>query len=102
MANLFQTGSNQREHFENRFDKSEVKNKNINMEEIMKFTKMSASWTVVVFLLLLMLLAVEGNSQDCATLPGFPTSSITSTQDRDRMLCQLGMIIPVLPPRLED
>src|SRR3990172_7774430 len=31
-----------------------------------------------------------------------PTSAITTTQDRDQMLCQLGLTRPTLPPRLTD
>ena len=30
-------------------------------------------------------------AQDCASLPAFPTNNITTTQDRDQMLCQLGL-----------
>jgi hypothetical protein len=72
------------------------------MEEKMKSTKIETRWLVISFLPILLLFAIDGRAQDCATLPGFPTAGITTTQDRDRMLCQVGMIIPVLPPRIED
>ena len=34
--------------------------------------------------------------------PAFPDGTITAVQDRDRMLCQLGISFPALPPRAED
>lgn len=47
------------------------------------------------------LMASNANAQSC-DLPAFPDATITTTQDRDHMMCQLGITIPVLPPRLED
>ncbi|MET0536111.1 MAG: cadherin repeat domain-containing protein [Steroidobacter sp.] len=41
------------------------------------------------------------HSQTCE-LPAVPDATITSAQDRDHMLCQLGLTFPVLPPRLQD
>lgn len=35
-------------------------------------------------------------------LPDVPDSTITSVQDRDRMLCQLGIAFPIMPPRVDD
>ncbi|MEE2692107.1 MAG: cadherin repeat domain-containing protein, partial [Pseudomonadota bacterium] len=46
--------------------------------------------------------AMPALAQVCDGLPDFPTSSVTSTQDRDRMMCQLGLSYPALPPRIED
>jgi hypothetical protein len=40
-------------------------------------------------------------AQSC-DLPSVPDGTITTTQDRDQMLCQLGIKIPALPLRLED
>jgi hypothetical protein len=39
------------------------------------------------------------DAQDCASLPAFPTSAITTTQDRDQMMCQVGRVFPDLPVR---
>ena len=40
-------------------------------------------------------------AQNCNN-PAFPASNTTTTQDRDQMLCQLGIQLPVLPTRLSD
>lgn len=48
-----------------------------------------------------LLLPLLSQAQNCA-LPAVPDATITSAQDRDRMLCQLGIAFPVLPPRLQD
>jgi hypothetical protein len=40
-------------------------------------------------------------AQNCS-LPDFPTGAITTTQDRDHMLCLLGITLPTLPPRIQD
>lgn len=47
------------------------------------------------------LMASNAGAQSC-DLPAFPDATITTTQDRDHMMCQLGITIPTLPPRLED
>jgi hypothetical protein len=41
------------------------------------------------------------NAQNCNN-PNFPLSTTTTTQDRDQMLCQLGITLPALPPRIQD
>jgi len=41
-------------------------------------------------------------AQNCGTFPDFPTLPISTTMDRDQMLCQLGYVLPTPPPRLED
>src|SRR5690606_23682126 len=54
---------------------------------------------------LIVSLLLEGTiiAQDCSILDlQFPTASVTATQDRDRMLCLLGIKFPTLPPRTED
>src|SRR5262245_19293275 len=38
-------------------------------------------------------------AQNCVGLPDFPTASITTAQDRDRMMCFQGLAFPVLPVR---
>ena len=47
----------------------------------------------------LFLSATVGNAQNCANLPTTPDSTVTTTQDRDQMMCQLGLQFPVLPIR---
>jgi hypothetical protein len=46
-------------------------------------------------------IALDVQGQTCDQ-PAFPDASITTAQDRDQMMCQLGVTFPVLPPRLED
>ena len=41
-------------------------------------------------------------AQVCTGLPEVPDATITPAQDRDRMMCQLGLTYPMLPPRIED
>ena len=38
-------------------------------------------------------------AQDCASLPASPTGAVTTSQDRDQMMCQLGRVFPQLPVR---
>ena len=40
-------------------------------------------------------------AQVCS-LPALPDATISTTQDRDHMLCQLGITLPTLPPRASD
>ena len=47
-----------------------------------------------------MLCTAELRAQDCAGLPAVPDATITTTQDRDRMMCQQHLTFPVLPPLL--
>src|SRR5688500_3620935 len=48
-----------------------------------------------------LLMPLISQAQNCS-LPAVPDGTITSAQDRDHMLCQLGISFPVLPPRLQD
>jgi hypothetical protein len=36
------------------------------------------------------------------TFPAFPPKDVTNTMDRDQMLYQLGIVLPILPPKSED
>lgn len=48
---------------------------------------------------LALLLAVpQGKAQNC-NLPSFPDGTVTTTQDRDQMMCQQGLLFPTLPVR---
>src|SRR5258708_27236222 len=38
-------------------------------------------------------------AQNCATLPAVPNGTITTTQDRDHLMCALGLTFPTLPVR---
>jgi len=49
--------------------------------------------------LAVVLATVRGHAQSCVGLPSFPTSGITTTQDRDQMMCQQGLTFPSLPVR---
>ena len=49
-------------------------------------------------IVLLVLPPLTASAQNC-TLPAFPDSTTTTTQDRDHMMCQLGLTFPVLPVR---
>jgi hypothetical protein len=46
-------------------------------------------------------MTVVVQAQEC-NLPAVPDATITNLQDRDRMLCQLGITLPTLPPRASD
>jgi hypothetical protein len=45
-----------------------------------------------------LLCTAELHAQDCTDLPAVPDGTITTTQDRDRMMCQQHLTFPVLPP----
>src|ERR1700753_170347 len=47
-----------------------------------------------------LLFSSEASAQNCAGLPDVPTSATTATQDRDQMMCQLGLTFPTLPTRM--
>ena len=38
-------------------------------------------------------------AQTCTGLPAVPDSTITTTQDRDQMMCQQNLLFPTLPVR---
>ena len=44
---------------------------------------------------------LQSQAQSCA-LPTVPDATITAAQDRDHMMCQMGLAYPVMPPRVED
>jgi hypothetical protein len=63
---------------------------------------MAMAGIIIILLLIILLLSAQSvRAQNC-DLPAFPTGSITAIQDRDRMLCLLGIRLPVLPPRIDD
>jgi hypothetical protein len=51
---------------------------------------------------LIPLIPTSAAAQDCTSQPPAPSASTTTTQDRDHMLCQLGITFPTLPPRIQD
>lgn len=55
-------------------------------------------WTTVAVTGLFLVLTATAVAQNC-TLPLFPDGTVTTTQDRDQMMCQLGLTFPVLPVR---
>jgi hypothetical protein len=66
--------------------------------ELFNFRRLGVLWFHACLALSLPALAV---AQNCS-LPAVPDSTITTTQDRDHMLCQLGITLPTLPPRASD
>jgi hypothetical protein len=46
-------------------------------------------------------LSANVKAQNC-DLPAVPDATVTTTQDRDQMLCQLGIKLPTLPSRATD
>ncbi len=52
---------------------------------------------------LFLLLSVSGcNNQSRSKYPEIPPDNVTNLMDRDQMLEQMGIILPQLPPRIED
>lgn len=60
------------------------------------------SFLVPGFLAVMLLTPAPASAQNCAGLPDFPTGTVTATQDRDRMLCSMGISFGVHPPRVSD
>ena len=55
------------------------------------------------FFLVVLLLSVSGcNERSQSKFPDFPPDNVTNLMDRDQMLEQLGIVLPQLPPRIED
>lgn len=52
---------------------------------------------VAIAIIPMLLSAPQLRAQNC-NLPDFPDATITTTQDRDQMMCQQGLTFPVLPP----
>ena len=57
-----------------------------------KFGRKAISFSAIAMLLPV----VQSNAQNC-NVPDVPDGTITATQDRDQMMCQLGLTFPVLP-----
>jgi hypothetical protein len=58
----------------------------------------SASWKLLLGAGMLGVLSLsELRAQECATLPAVPNATITSTHDRDQMMCQqhLTLVLPI-------
>ena len=67
----------------------------------MTSTSIKLNRAIPVLSAVMFLLSLTVQAQNC-NLPAFPTTTITTTQDRDQMLCQLGITFPILPPRIQD
>src|SRR5262245_26169625 len=67
----------------------------------MKSISSKLSRTTLALLVITFVAPLTAQAQNC-DLPPFPTSAVTTAQDRDRMLCQLGISFPSLPPRIQD
>lgn len=46
-----------------------------------------------------LLFTMAASAQNCQNLPAVPDNTVTSTQDRDHMMCELGIVFPTLPVR---
>src|SRR6266850_7941213 len=68
--------------------------------KFIKFTREILVLSAVISLAII-LAPIRAHAQNC-NLPSFPTASTTATQERDRMMCQLGLTFPVLPSKLLD
>ncbi|HWR13373.1 MAG TPA: hypothetical protein VN577_00990 [Terriglobales bacterium] len=64
----------------------------------MNFAK-TAKWAMRAILMAFLLTTITGVAQVCTGIPDFPDNTVTATQDRDHMMCQLGVAFPVLPVR---
>jgi hypothetical protein len=68
----------------------------------MRTKKLFGKRRVVALIALWAIVTSESAAQNCGTFPDFPTLPISTTVDRDQMLCQLGYMLPTPPPRLLD
>jgi (4-O-methyl)-D-glucuronate---lignin esterase len=58
--------------------------------------------TIRVFIAFILFIPYLGLSFGQQTFPTFPPGEVTNTMDRDQMLYQMGIQLPVLPPKSED
>ena len=56
-------------------------------------------WHSLFLLTAVFLFAAAAVAQNCQNLPAVPDNTVTSTQDRDHMMCELGIVFPTLPVR---
>jgi len=64
----------------------------------MKKDLLKSGICIIIFLVSLSGCKKSAKSQ----FPDFPPDNVTSLMDRDQMLAQLGIVLPQLPPKLED
>ena len=57
------------------------------------------NWGMVALLIVIFLSVGSAFAQNCTGLPAVPDNTVTSTQDRDHMMCALGLTFPTLPVR---
>jgi hypothetical protein len=65
----------------------------------MNHARSKLNWGMLALLTALFLPVGVANAQVCTGLPAVPDGTITTTQDRDQMMCQLGLTFPNLPVR---
>jgi hypothetical protein len=64
----------------------------------MKTATSQLSRTLVAAMLFFFFARTMLSAQNCTGLPAVPDSTITTTQDRDQMMCQQNLVFPTLPP----
>jgi len=64
----------------------------------MKLPALHSTWPLSVIPAFALLLTPLANAQNC-NLPTVPNGTITTTQDRDQMMCQQNLTFPALPVR---
>lgn len=64
----------------------------------MKILAMHCTWALGAVSALVLTVVPQARAQNC-NLPPVPDGTITTTQDRDQMLCQQGLKLPALPVR---
>ena len=67
-------------------------------EFLMQSSKPWHTWARGGLTAVVLVTAVQLKAQNCS-LPAFPDGSVTATQDRDQMMCQLSLTFPNLPVR---
>ncbi|MFZ2286997.1 MAG: BACON domain-containing protein [Bacteroidales bacterium] len=66
----------------------------------MKRIKLTPSIVISLFFMIVVLSGCNKSTR--SAFPIFPPEDVTSLADRDQMLEQLGIVLPVLPPKAED
>ena len=73
----------------------------LNNQPVTMKTKCLKACCSIMFLMITVFFTGCGKSSR-SEFPGFPPDNVTSLMDRDQMLEQLNIELPVLPPKLQD
>jgi hypothetical protein len=58
-----------------------------------------STWIPAALVILVLASTLPLHAQDCSNIPSFPDGTVTTTQDRDQMMCQQRLVFPTLPVR---